>query len=195
MPEYFTLAEIQALPDMAAASTAAVDAAEAYFVKIVERELDRAFVPRTITDELDGNGTGTLYLTRSDVISLTSVMVDGVSVSTALLTGRHGRLRYKVSNGGWHTPFLRGVANVTVVYSAGQATPPADIKDAVMWATRDRLLSQDYRTGSDARRTSVNTQFGTTTYVLPGEKRPTGYPELDAVIASYMRSTPSYGFA
>jgi hypothetical protein len=57
-----------------------------------------------------------------------------------------------------------------------------------MWATRDRLLSQDQRAGSDARRTTVNTEYGTTTYVLPGEKRPTGYPELDAVLASRQRS-------
>jgi hypothetical protein len=94
------------------------------------------------------------------------------------------------------TVWTCGVSNVTVVYSAGDfATCPADIKDAVMWATRDRLLSQDARTGSDARKTTVNTEYGTTTYVLPGEKRPTGYPELDALIASYLRSTPSYGFA
>ncbi len=36
--------------------------------------------------------------------------------------------------------------------------------------------------GVDVRKTSVNTDFGTTNYILPGEKRPTGYPELDAIL-------------
>jgi hypothetical protein len=64
-----------------------------------------------------------------------------------------------------------------------------------MWATRDRLLGQGDMAGIDVRRTTVATEFGTTSYVLPGEKRPTGYPDLDALIASYIRTAPSFGFA
>jgi hypothetical protein len=90
-----------------------------------------------------------------------------------------------------------GAGNVVVTYTAGRYTTcPDDIKDAVMWATRDRLLSQGDRAGIDVRRTSMSNDLGgTTTYLLPGEKRPTGYPDLDALISSYTRTTPSLGFA
>ena len=55
-------------------------------------------------------------------------------------------------------------ANVVVTYSAGEyATVPADIKGAVMWATRDRLLSEKSENGIDPRRTSMTTDLGGTT--------------------------------
>lgn len=196
-PDYFTLAEFRTLADCSgtAFTDAQINAAAAHFTTIVERELDRPLVPRSVTEELDGDGSSCLLLSKRNVRSLTSVTVDGTEVDEALLTGRNGRLRYRTVSGGWRQPFPRGVGNVVVVYSAGEDTCPADIKDPVMWATRDRLLSQGDQSGVDIRRTSVSTEFGTTSYVLPGEKRPTGYPDLDAVIASYARNTPSYGFA
>jgi hypothetical protein len=124
---------------------------------------------------------------------LTSVTVDGVAVTVGLLTANSGVLRYLDRGTVWPTT---AEANVVVVYSAGEYTTcPADVKDTVMQATRDRLLSQSDRAGVDVRRTSMNTEFGTVNYVIPGEKRPTGYPDLDALIASYQRTTPTYGFA
>lgn len=197
-PDYFTLDEFRTLPDVPPSeySDAKVLAAAAHFTTIVERETDHAFIPRTITDVLDGTGTSNLILTRNNVRSLTSCTVDGVTVDVALLTTRHGVLRYKTNSGGWRKTFPCGAGNVTVVYSAGDATCPADIKDAVMWATRDRLISQNETSGSWDRKSSVSNAVGDTIqYVLPGEKRPTGYPELDALIASYVRNTASFGFA
>ena len=35
----------------------------------------------------------------------------------------------------------------------------------------------------------MTTEFGNTNYVQPGEKRPTGYPALDAAIAGYERTS------
>jgi hypothetical protein len=109
-------------------------------------------------------------------------------VSVSLLTvDAVGRLRYKDGYSRWSGS---AVANVVVTYTAGlySACPP-DVKDAVMWAVRDRLLGQDDRAGIDIRKTSQSNDLGgVTTYILPGEKRPTGYPDLDAVIASRQRS-------
>jgi hypothetical protein len=193
-PDYFTLAEFRALPDCSgsAFSDAEINAAAAYFVAIVEREIGEPFIPRSYTDTLDGNYACSLVLTHPVIRSLTSVTVDGVAVTVGLLTAASGVLRY-LDGSTWSnaTP-----SNVVVTYSAGRFTTcPADIKNAVMWATRDRLLSQSDQNGVDIRRTSVTTDYGTTSYVLPGEKRPTGYPELDALIASYVRNTASFGFA
>jgi hypothetical protein len=197
--EYFTLAEIRALPDVTEGSysDAVIEAAEAFFVSIVEREVGVPFIPRTFVDTLDGNGRAELVLTHDQIRSLTSVTVNGVSVTVGNLTAADGVLRYSTSGGGAGTTWTQGVSNVVVTYSAGEYTTcPADVKNAVMWATRDRLISQGSQNGIDVRRTSITNDLGgTTQFLLPGEKRPTGYPELDAVIASYVRNTVSLGFA
>lgn len=195
-PDYFTTAEFQDLPDCSEFDEPEILKAAAYFTSIVERETGQTFVPRDITDERDGNGTATVLLSRSNVRSLTSVTVDGIAVSTGLVTARGGRLRYKTTGYGWRQPFPRGVANVTVAYSAGYDECPEDMKDSVMQATRDRLISQSGENAIDVRRTSMTNDLGgTVSYVLPGEKRPTGYPELDALIASYLRTAVPLGFA
>jgi hypothetical protein len=193
--EYFTLAEIRALPDVTenGFSDAKIEAAAAHFVSIVEREIGAPMIPRSFTDTLDGAGRTALALSQPRVRSLTTVTVDGDSVTVGLLTANNGVLRYL---DGTTFPSTEP-ANVVAVYSAGEYTTcPADMKDAVMWATRDRLMSQGSQNGIDVRRTSVTNDLGgTTQFLLPGEKRPTGYPELDAVIASYVRNTASLGFA
>jgi hypothetical protein len=194
-PDYFTLVELRALPDCSDFQDADILAAAAYFVAIVEREVGRPFIPRTYTDTLDGANRRSLTLSQGSIRSLTSVTVDGVAVNTALLATTSGVLRYL----GYTTWIWSGVqsANVVVTYVAGKyATCPDDIKNATMWATRDRLLSQSSAAGIDTRATSMTNDLGgTTTYMLPGEKRPTGYPDLDALIASYCRNVPSLGFA
>lgn len=192
-PDYFTTAELAQMPDCGSFTEAQVLAAAAYFTAIVEREVGQPFIPRTYTETLDGTGTTTVVLPHGHIRSLTTVTLDGVAVTTTLLTAESGVLRY-IDNG---TTWTLGASNLVVVYVAGAyATCPGDIKDAVMWATRDRLLSQGDRSGIDVRRTSMSDALGgTTTYLLPGEKRPTGYPDLDALIASYTRNVASYGFA
>lgn len=190
-PDYFTLAEFRALPDMESADEGKVLAIAAYFTAIVERETGRCFVPRTITETLSGGWASAIVLKRADVVSVTTLIVDGSSVGTGTVAAGAGVLRY-LDGTRWSNA---APDNVTVTYSAGDAAPPADIKDAVMWATRDRLLAQGDQNDVDIRKTSITTEYGTTSYVLPGENRPTGYPDLDALIASYKRSAPAYGFA
>lgn len=191
-PDYFTLDEFQALPNCGQFDETDVLAAAAFFTEIVEREIGEPFVKRTVTETLDGRGTDSLVL-GSPYVTLTSVAVGGSSVDVSGLTATSGVLRYSGYGG---TAWAVGASNVVVTYQAGRWTePPADIKDAVMWATRDRLMAHGDQNDVDVRRTSMTNDYGTTNYVLPGEKRPTGYPELDALIASYVRTTPSLGFA
>lgn len=187
-PDYFTTAELQALPDCAGFSEAQILAAAAYFTSIVENELGVSLIHRTHTETLDGLYNLSLPLLSSYITAIDTVTVDGATVSTSLLAvDPSGRLRYK--NGftrwsGW------AIGNVVVTYTAGlYAACPADVKDAVMWATRDRLLGQTDQSGIDIRKTSQSNDLGgVTNYVLPGVNRPTGYPDLDAVIASRQRA-------
>ncbi len=196
-PDYFTLAEFRTLPDMDDAveyTEAKVLAAAAHFTTIVEREVGVPFIPRTYTETLSGAGTTGLALAHTPT-ELTSVTLNGTTVDVSRLDFTSGVLRY-TSTYGPGTAWGPGVGNVVVTYTAGAYDEcPADVKNAVMWATRDRLLGQADQAGIDIRKTSVTTDFGTTSYILPGEKRPTGYPELDALIASYIRSDSPLGIA
>lgn len=182
-PDYFTIAEFQALPDCAGFGEPEIVSAAAFFTEIVEREIGAAMIPRTYSQTFDG--ASPIVLAQRHLRSVTSVTVDGVAVDVDDLTYSGGVIRY-LSGESW----TNGIANVVVTYTAGEhATCPADVKSAVMWATRDRLLSQSGDQTQDPRLSSMTNELGgTMQYVLPGEKRPTGYPELDAVIASRRRS-------
>lgn len=192
-PDYFTLAEFRALPDMGDEATfteAKVLAAAAYFTAIVEAEL-WPMIPRTFVDKFDVDGdVDLLPLSQPLNVTLTSVVIDGTSKSTSnFVVSSTGGLQYKWDQD-WYSVYRQGIV---VTYQAGEEECPADVKNAVMWATRDRLLSQTDSSGIDVRKTSVSTDFGVTNYILPGENRPTGYPDLDAVILRRSNSSPSVG--
>lgn len=197
-PDYFTVAEFQAdMPDCSDFTEAEILAAAAHFTTIVEREVfgedGGGFVPRAVTTAIDGPGGSLLILPHANVSTITSITVGGVTVDPDDLSCRNGMVRYLVPTNGWTC----GIDNIEVTYTVGKyAECPADVKSAVMWATRDRLISQSAEHTQDPRQSSMTNDLGgTVTYVLPGEKRPTGYPELDALIASYQRSASVYGMA
>lgn len=185
MPTHFTLAELTALPDVAAGvDTARVDAIEADLVGTIEREIRAPLAPATVTVAVTVAGTGAAVLPHSDVRSVTGIVRDGVPLPIAGVTSNAGILR-PATPSTWSAGEL-----LEVTYTHGPwATCPPDLKEPLLWAVRDRVLAGGANAGADARRTSVTTEFGTTNYVLPGEKRPTGYPALDAAIAGYERTS------
>jgi hypothetical protein len=188
--DYFTLAELRALPDVTAGefTDAQITTAGEFMQAIVESECQASFVSRATVETLDGTGGTTLRLKTPYVLSITSVTVDGVTL-TDQFTVDAGILERRTTGTYTPQPWTRGRRNIVVTYAAGySSTPPSDIKGAVMWAARDRLMSQGSQNGIDVRRTSVTNDLGgTIQYVLPGEKRPSGYPELDAVIGRWSR--------
>lgn len=199
-PDYFTLTEFRTLPEMddtTEYTEAKVLAAAAHFTEIVEREVGTSFIARTVTNEVHDGGSAQIILGKRFVLSVTSATENGVAVTDTLSVSSNGILHRFAT--GSYTPgaWRPGVRNLRVTYQAGySATCPADLKSAIMWATRDRLLSQNGENTHDPRMSSMtNDLAGTTQFVLPGEKRPTGYPELDALIASYQRTTSPVGIA
>lgn len=189
MPEYFTLDEFRTLPQMGNNSTytaARVDAVEAYVVAIIEREVGTSFVPRTVTAETHDGGCNTILLRSPYIRSVTSVTENGVAV-TDTFTAVDGVLRR--FSAGTYTPvwWTSGTGNVAVTYEAGySATPPADIKEAAMQATRWRLLATNSNAEMSSRQTSMTNDMGATIqFAVAGADRPTGYPEVDAVIVGW----------
>lgn len=197
-PDYFTLAELRALPQMSDATKypeARVLAAAAYITSIIEREVGTSFVPRAVTETLDGTGGPSLSLGSPYVQSLSSVTAGGtvLNLATVRATRGFGLLEFVSGGSVWPT----GRDSVTVAYLSGYSTtPPADIKEAALTATRWRLLATNSNAELDARRTSLtNDMGGTTSYAIAGPDRPTGYPEVDAVIMGWKHKLDVHGFA
>jgi hypothetical protein len=189
-PEYFTLAELRALPDVSDATRytdARCLAAAAYITAIIERECNTSFISRAVTDETHDGGCYEIFLNKPWVLSITSATENGTTV-TDTLRYKSGAVRRYATGSYTPRPWLQGFDNVKVTYAAGySATPPSDIKDAAMQGTRARLLTMDSQAGIEDRRTSLSTDAGTIGFVIAGEDRPTGYPEVDAVILGWKK--------
>lgn len=189
MPEYFTLAELNTLPNMGEGryTDARKEAVAAYVVSIIERVVGTSFVIRTITDERHDGGRNVISLRKRFATTAASATEGGAAV-TDTLTITHGVLRRFLSASEF-TPisWSSGVGNVLITYQAGySATPPPDIKEAALLATRWRLIASNSNSDMNARQTSMSNEMGgTTQYAVAGVERPTGYPEVDAVIIGW----------
>lgn len=200
-PEYFLLSELRALPQMSDTTTyteARCLAAAAYITAIIEREVGTSFISRTVTGEIHDGGCYEIVLNKPHALSVTSATEDGAAV-TDVLRVKAGIVR-KFSASTSYTPgyWAAGTGNVAVTYAAGYcllADIPKDIKEAAMKGARAHLLSTNSNATIDDRRTSMNTEMGTINYVIAGENRPTGYPEVDAVILGWKAKLNNYGFA
>lgn len=195
MPDYFTLLELRALPDVSSVSkypNDRVEAVAAKFVDIIEREVGTAFIERLVTETFDG-GDFAIVPGKSHPREIVEVLENGVDVtaSAAIKDGTLVKLSgYALSR--W-TP---GVQNVEVTYSYGYAAePPADVKEQALQATRLHLMSTSATNWANSRQTSMSTDMGVLGFVVAGPDRPTGYPELDAVIIGWRDRLDLYGFA
>jgi hypothetical protein len=121
--------------------TRLISAASAFLVTACARPI----LERSYSDLYGGKGNGRLYLRHTPVTGVTSLSIDGSTVPKAMAPGEPGwRLNGNVILlfGHW---FHRGLVNVAVTYTAGYATPPADVAEAVMelvglrYRGRDRL--------------------------------------------------------
>lgn len=194
MPDYFTLAELRALPhmgDVVKYPDDRVEAAAAYIVGIIEREVGTSFVARTVTETFNG-GCSKVVLDNASVQSITSVTVSGTPLTLGNVHERGGVVTYIIGNAKQF--FSVGYDNVVVVYEAGySSTPPPDIKEAALKGTRAHLLATAQNTAMDDRRTTLTTEGGTVAFTVAGKDQPTGYPEVDATILAW-RDT-EVGFA
>lgn len=197
-PDYFTTAEFRALPQMADTSKypeARILAVAAALTETVEDEVGTSFIARNITETLTSCSGDTLKLKSPFVRSVTTLTLNGASVTVGgLLPEPGGLLRFKAL-GSAFTSGDRG--NVVVTYVSGYSTtPPANIKEALMFAVRDRLIETNQDAGIEARRTAMTTPDGNTvSYVLAGSGNPTGYPLLDAAITVWRNKLRGFGFA
>lgn len=196
MPDYFTLAELRAKPDMSDIerfSNEECEAAAGYIVGIIEREVGTSFILRHYVDEPHDGGVDTLVLDESFVRSVTSATEDGVDVTDVLQV--RGDVVHRL-RGGAPVPWAWGYSNVLVTYVAGYSSGvPGDVKEAALKGTRAHLLANAQDVGLNDRRTSMSTEQGVINFVVAGEDRPSGYPEVDAMILGWKKRIDVLGFA
>lgn len=193
--EYFAEAELRALPQMSDEVTytdARVDVAAAFVVSRIEGFVRTSFIARSHTETFDG-GVDAIVLGQPHARALTTVTVNGSAVATNLFSLRSGVVRYLD-----RSSFASGnVDAVSITYTAGySAAVPGDIKEAALAWTRWRLLATNSNAEMDARQTQVTNEFGgTTIYAVAGKDRPSGFPEVDAVLIDWRDRINVYGFA
>lgn len=187
---YFTTAELRTLPDIVGQVVRFPDPrlveAHDWIASIVEREAGTSFIVTTVTGErLTGSGTDGLRLPNPYVRTVTAITVDGTAYTTSEVAAVYvdaGHL-YLADGYTWPTT-SRG--NITVTYTYGYSpTPPADLKQAMLRAARNWLLTMDTWSGADVRSTSISNEFGNIQLSVPGERRPTGIPDVDATIMAW----------
>lgn len=184
---YFTTAELRAEPDMSDATAypdALLERAHDWIAAIITSHCG-TFASENVTEILDGDDTGVLVLSSPRVLSVTSATVDDVALTPSEVSDLIVRSYGVVERPDGYT-WATGVGNISITYVAGYATDvPADLKEAALQAARAWVLTRASNAGIDDRRTSVTTEFGTVSYVIAGENRPTGYPEVDATLNRY----------
>jgi len=104
-----------------------------------------AILQQTYSELYDGKGGTRLYLRQTPVTSVASLSIGPLAIQPSVAPGQVGWVlngNVIVLYGHW---FWRGLANVAVTYTAGYATPPTDVAEAVMelvglrYRGRDRL--------------------------------------------------------
>jgi hypothetical protein len=186
---YFTVAEAREfrggkLSSEAKFPDADIEAARSEVEQYIEQITDRAFVVRTKTVQLDGSGGYEVVLPDLRVNAVTAVTTTDTSGTETvyeaadladLWVTEYGFIRRKTRG-----VFPAGHGNVEVTYTYGETTP-LPIKRAALILLYNRLLPSDI---SD-RAQSFTNESGTLNYSSPNGQRPTGIPEVDAILAKY----------
>lgn len=201
--DYFTLVELRAQPgldDFTAYPDAKLTSAGEWVQAVIEREVGTSFVARSTVEVLNGDdqdSDGGLKLGTPYVLDVTGIVSNGVSLTApqlAEVTFKNGVLIRQSS----YTGFIAwdaGVRNVEVTFDAGYSTvPPKDIFSAALQGARDRVFRTS-GTGLSDRTQSVTDDQGTRVLAAPGTNRPTGLPEVDAVIIGWRDKLALFGFA
>lgn len=200
MPEYFTLPELRALPqlgDLERYTDDRLEAAAAWAVGVIEREVGTAFIHRTITDELHDGGREELVLEEpfAQTTDALAVTEGGVAV-TSTLRVRSGVLR-KLGAAGIPLPWSYGFQNIAVTYEYGYSEePPGDIKETALQLTRAHLLETDSDAWAADRVTELTNELGGTAKNSAIDKdHPTGIPGIDSTIVAWRDRLDVFGFA
>lgn len=181
---YAELAEIRALEGLSNASkypTSALEAARTQAESRFEWATRVAWVPRYYRETLDGNNRSDIMLTWPRPRQVLSVTTDGTVQSDLTQFRLYTFGVLERANGVWFLADVYGGGqNVIVEYTHGYDRPPEDIRWAFMTYVRYVLYETQSRIPD--RASAFTTPDGTFQLVTAGFNRPTGLPDVDAIL-------------
>lgn len=183
----FSLGELQAAyAELATVGDAELEAARLAAEQRLEQAAGVAFVPRGGRWAGRGSGTWRLLLpVQAALTGVVSVTVDGEAYAGPLAVREWGALD-REDGSAWPEASL-----VAVHYLHGLPLPvPEPVRVAAMVLAREYVV----RSALSSRATVEATDVGFFRLsVADGAGRPTGIPEVDAVVAAYGRRRPAVG--
>jgi hypothetical protein len=184
----FEIAEMRdfdpAFADPANYSDAKIRAARTGAEQRLERACRVSFVPRARRLVLTGSGRTSVHLPDNAVRAVVSLAVDGEVFTADQLAELDVREWGRVIRGDGLV-FDDG-ARVEILYQHGYDYPDFPVVQAAMLLAREYLV----HSGLSSRATVEATEVGFFRLSVAGPDRPTGLPEVDAVIADFGRRRP-----
>jgi hypothetical protein len=182
--DWFTTADARALPgpgggvlsDATKYPDAVIEAARAMAQDAIEHAACVYFTPTAFSEVFDGTGRGVLRLGTVRPLMLTAAVVDGVTVTDAVLY-TDGRV-YRAA--GWPATARQ---NVTISGTAGYAAVPPRVAHAALMLTKRWLVD----THVSDRATTVTGQDGSSQYFVTAGVKGAMFdvPEVNAVLGDY----------
>jgi hypothetical protein len=173
-----------AFADASKYSDAKMRAARTAAEQRLERACRVAFVPRARRLTLTGDDTASLRLPDNALRGVTSLAVDGVAFTADELDALDVREWGRVSRTDGLV-FDSG-AVIAIFYEHGADYPDSPVVQAAMLLAREYLV----RSALSSRATVEATDVGFFRVSVASPDRPTGLPEVDAVIADFGRARP-----
>ena len=184
----FTIGELRSMePSLAETSRytgAMCRAARTAAEQRLEQAARVAFVPRGRRLSVFGDGRGRLALSDNAIRRVISVSIDAVALTApelAALTVREWGALDRPDGFYWEAG-----AAVSVYYEHGYDYPPEPVRQAVMVLAREYLV----RSPLSSRATVEQTDVGFFRLSIAGGDKPTGIPDVDAVIEAFGRRRP-----
>lgn len=189
---YAELADIRALEGMSNTSkypTAALEAARTQAEDRFEWATRVAWVPRYARETLDGNNRSDLILKWPRPRQVLSVTTDGTTVTDLTTFRLYSYGVIERTNGVWFLADVYGGGqNVVIEYTHGYDRPPEDIRWAFL--TYVRYLLYETQSRIPDRASAFTTPDGTFQLVTAGYNRPTGLPDVDAILNAHSHRVP-----
>lgn len=167
-----------------------LEAARVIAEDTIEGYCERAFVPTYAREIYDGNGGYFLYVDRSYPTRVLAATIDGTAQTTTDWTVSSAGKVDTAYNGIF--TWAAGGQNVALEYVHGLTRPPSDLARAALRLARHVLLTET--TTVPDRANLMTTEFATFRLQTADENRdrPTGLPEVDAVLNRYAIELPTF---
>lgn len=173
----------QELGDAAKYPADRIRRARTWWEDLAETYCRVAFVPRYRRIDVDVAAARQVVLEDHAIRQLRAVTIDGAEIDVDACT---------LAPGGVVVLPERVTGRLRVAYEHGRDRPPSQLTDAAVIAIADKLRTD--RSEQSRRVLSTTNEFGgTTRHTVASRERPTGIPEVDAVLADLSVDAPLVG--